>query len=107
DPHHEPGRDAGEEQRPERKAGERGAVLAGCPPCEHERSDRGDDRGGDHHRPGHVDEEREVPAVGTDEEERHAPGFQTMSMRSRSTAPLAIRCAESAGGPPTPLATFL
>ena len=30
-----------------------------------------------------------------------------MSMRSRSTAPLAIRCAESAGGPPTPLATFL
>ena len=54
---------------------------------------------------------------------RHTTGFQRhayvfsivtaalatviMSMRSRSTAPLAIRCAESAGGPPTPLATFL
>ena len=71
------------EQRPEPKAGDRGALLAGRSPGKGERA-TGERRARGHdHRPGDVEEEREVPAVGPDQEVSHAPGFQTMSM-SRS-----------------------
>src|SRR5262245_30620669 len=49
------------------------------------------------HRPEDVDEEREVPVRGPmgGEQARHAPGFQIMSMRIRSTTRLPNACSTS------------
>ena len=55
------------------------------------RSRRVSDRAEEEHRAEHVQEERKVPAVGSDERQHHAPGFQIIRTRPRSaTRPTAV-----------------
>ena len=65
---------------------------------EGERARAGQQAADEDHRAEDVHEQREVPAVGPDgcEEARHAPGFQIMSMRIRSTTSARERVQEEA-----------
>ena len=82
--------------RPRAATSSRGA--AGAPRPARRRAPRpGEQSADEDHRAEHVQEEREVPAVGPDAH-AHAPGFQIMSMRIRTRRPLATVCRRSPRG---------